>query len=95
MTTPFPPKPLSQMTIKELARQLSPDALNCLAEIAMDSSEPATARVAAATAILDRALGRPVQEVITNAPEPAPPAPSPVISIEEFRRIAREVAREV
>ena len=94
MTT-FPQKPFSQMSIKELARQMSPDALECLREIALDSSEPATARVAAASAILDRALGKPAQEIVTNAPAPAAPTTSPVISIEEYRRIAREVAREV
>lgn len=45
-------------TLKELARQYTPDALKTLAQI-MVSGESEAARVSAANAILDRGYGKP------------------------------------
>ena len=48
--------------IEALARQHAPQAMEALVKIAM-SGKTDSARVAAATAILDRAFGRPAQTV--------------------------------
>ena len=45
--------------IKDLARAHTADAMLALASIAVDLSAPASARVAAAEALLNRAWGRP------------------------------------
>jgi hypothetical protein len=48
--------------IRELARKMGPDALATLQKIAADENAPANARVAAASALLDRGYGRPAQD---------------------------------
>ena len=45
--------------IKDLARAHTADAIEALASIAVDLSAPASARVAASEALLNRAWGRP------------------------------------
>ena len=49
--------------ISELAREWAEDAVGALATIMQDGAAPAAARVSAATAILDRGFGRPVQGI--------------------------------
>lgn len=49
--------------IKALARDKADAALDTLVQIAGDKAAPAAARVAAATAILDRGYGKPAQMV--------------------------------
>lgn len=49
--------------IRELARAHTADALGTLISIAKDPKKPAAARVAAASAILDRGYGRPAQPI--------------------------------
>jgi CRP-like cAMP-binding protein len=48
--------------IRDLARAKGPAALEILMAIAEDADKPAAARVAAATALLDRGYGRPAQD---------------------------------
>lgn len=47
--------------VKDLARQFTELSVNTLAEICRKKKAPAAARVMAATALLDRAWGKPVQ----------------------------------
>jgi hypothetical protein len=49
-----------------MARALTPEAIQALGEIMRDKSAPAAARVSPATAILDRAYGKPAQTVHAN-----------------------------
>ena len=59
-------RPVVMAEVKELARSHTADAIDTLAEIMRDEDEPAAARVAAASAILDRGYGKPVQEINAN-----------------------------
>lgn len=49
--------------VRELARAHTEDALNTLVTIAEDVTAPQSARVSAATALLDRGWGKPSQPV--------------------------------
>jgi hypothetical protein len=49
--------------IKEMARALSADALKALGAIVKDKKAPHSARVSAATALLDRGYGKPTQHI--------------------------------
>lgn len=57
------PKELKE--IQELARKSAPAAIRALAKIA-EKGESEAARVSAATALLDRAYGKPVQQIDAN-----------------------------
>lgn len=48
--------------VQDLANGYSKMAINTLAEIAKDKENPASTRVSAANAILDRSIGKPKQE---------------------------------
>jgi hypothetical protein len=54
-------------TIREAAQEYTDDALKVLAEVMNDHDQPALARIAAATAILDRGHGRPAQAIEVDA----------------------------
>lgn len=60
-------RPKEVAEVRELARTYTPQALETLKEIMSDKNAPPAARVSAANAILDRAYGRPSQEVALNA----------------------------
>lgn len=49
--------------VKEIAREYTQSALQTLASIMQGEEQPASARVAAANALLDRAYGKPSQAV--------------------------------
>ncbi len=49
--------------LRDLAREHTPTALRALIEVAGSRSAPESARVAAATAILDRGYGKPLQQI--------------------------------
>lgn len=49
--------------VKKLARQWAPQAIETLATIMQDSGATPSARVAAATTLLDRGFGKPLQQV--------------------------------
>ena len=53
--------------VKVAARELTPDAMDTLKEVMNDPRAPAAARVSAATAVLDRAFGRPPQTIQAEA----------------------------
>lgn len=55
------PKELAH--VKELARAQTENAIKTLIEIASGGDQPAPARVAAATALLDRGWGKPTQMI--------------------------------
>lgn len=52
--------------VRDLARAHTEDAIRTLVEIKGDKSQPAPARVAAATALLDRAWGKPTTNIGTE-----------------------------
>ena len=58
-----------KLNLSELAREYTNDALDTLVEV-MQSSQSDSARIAAATAILDRGYGRPTKtaSIEVNAP---------------------------
>lgn len=62
-------RPKSDHQITELARKHTDLALNTLAEIAGDKKATHSARVAAATALLDRGWGKPRQALEHSGPE--------------------------
>lgn len=57
------------MTAREYASTYVTDAIDVHAEIMKDSEAPPAARVSAANAILDRAIGRAVQSVELSGPD--------------------------
>jgi hypothetical protein len=56
-------RPKERADVKELARSHAVAAIEVLAKIMHDDMAKHSARVSAATQLLDRALGKPVQEV--------------------------------
>ncbi len=58
--------------VKALAGNYTAQALETLAEIMQDGTAPHSARVAAANALLDRAVGKPRQEIEHAGSEPEP-----------------------
>jgi hypothetical protein len=56
----------------EAAQVFTRSAVATLASIMRDKSQPAAARVSAATAILDRGHGKPKQAIIGGGPEDPP-----------------------
>ena len=71
MGRPFPPgtsgnpsgRPKAVVAVQELAKEHTLDAIKALADVCRDEKAPPSARVAASTALLDRAWGRPSQAV--------------------------------
>ena len=55
--------------IKELAQSYSKDMLKVLKKLVLDHKTPATARVTAAIAVLDRGFGKPGQQIDLNSTE--------------------------
>ena len=53
------------MDISQTARELAPEAMSVLHEVATDGGAKGSERVAAANSILDRAYGKPVQATIS------------------------------
>ena len=63
--------------VRALARQLTANALNALAEIMEDEEAPAAARIAAAKELLDRGWGK-APAALLVAPIERPPEPAEV-----------------
>jgi len=61
-------------TLAEMAAEYTPEALLTLAEIMQDETATATARVAAANSLLDRAHGKPLQMVADIPKDQVPEA---------------------
>jgi hypothetical protein len=89
--------------VQDLARQHTPAAINTLVEICGNKKAHPSARVAAATAILDRGWGRPMQQVHVEASQSALPAELAALSPEQkraagemiLRRLAEENAKTI
>jgi len=79
--------------VQDLARQHTPEAIATLVEICGDKVAPPSARVAAATAILDRGWGRPMQQVHVEAQTSVLPAELAALSPEDKRRAAEIIMR--
>lgn len=60
-------RPKESYRISDLAKEHTEEALTTLVEIVRDKKAPHSARVHAATALLDRAWGKPVQSINLDA----------------------------
>lgn len=81
--------------LSDLARQHTPMAISTLVEIASNKALSPAARVTAATALLDRAHGRPVQSVEHSGPNGTPMQhATTALTAQEFEERARRVAQE-
>lgn len=78
--------------LRDLAREHTAEALATLVEVMKDGAAPHAARTAAATAILDRAFGRPAQEVALQADVSVEVEERPVDPIDMARRVAFSMA---
>lgn len=58
--------------LAEMAKDYGDGALSTLAQIMADTQQPASARVSAANALLDRGYGKPVQGVHVSDPSGGP-----------------------
>lgn len=58
--------------LAEMAKDYGDAALSTLSEIMADNQQPASARVSAANALLDRGYGKPVQGVRVSDPNGGP-----------------------
>ncbi len=56
-----------EQSIIDLAREKTVECIDILAQIAKDGGNTASARIAAATALIDRGWGRPTTMTITDA----------------------------
>ena len=86
----------AKRALAEMAQEHAEAAMRTLASIHADPETPAAARVSAATAILDRAYGRPPQSLdLTSSDGSMTPKPK---ADREFRdttaRLARELGRQ-
>ena len=60
------PRTISLKEVRELAAERAPGAIEVLWEICKDEKQPGVTRVQAANALLDRGLGKPMQNVTTR-----------------------------
>lgn len=72
--------------IRDLAREHAGSAIAALASITRSAKAPAAARVAAASALLDRGFGRPMQHVATHK------SPLEELSADELQRLVESLA---
>jgi hypothetical protein len=59
----------SSADLREAAQKYTTDALQVLVDVMKDNTQTATARIAAATAILDRGHGKPSQHTEITTPD--------------------------
>src|SRR3990167_3259194 len=64
-------RPRAEIHVRDMARKHTAEALKTLVEVMRDKQAPATARLGAAQALIDRAWGRPAQ-IIGGDPDGAP-----------------------
>jgi len=82
-------RPKDTENLRELARARTAEAVETLDAIMKNKRAPASARVSAACALLDRGFGKPVQALVGKEGEPPLiPTPVPLTSIELARELA-------
>ncbi|WP_347268069.1 hypothetical protein [Paracoccus sp. (in: a-proteobacteria)] len=69
----------AKATLSELAQGHTESALATLAEIMADATQTGSARIAAATALLDRGYGRPRQTTELTGPDGGPLTEAPTL----------------
>jgi len=79
--------------IRSLARSHTETAINTLAGIMRQKKAPASARVAAASALLDRGWGKPIQGMEMSGPEGGPIPTIQFTDKERARALASFVAK--
>jgi hypothetical protein len=94
-------RPKALMEVIELARSHTREAISALADIVRNGDAPPSAQVAAATALLDRGWGKPVQPSELSGPGGTPlqtyvvRMPTPVESVRQWMdTYAPEAARD-
>jgi len=68
--------------ISERAKEYTDEALQALADILKSQNAPAAAKVSAATALLDRGYGKPVQSTELSGPDGGPVQTDGTISVQ-------------
>jgi hypothetical protein len=76
-------RPKALQEVEEAARRHTPEAIRALASIANNEKAPPAARVSAAVALLDRAWGRPRQDMRVER------------AVDEFDRMTDEQLRDL
>lgn len=61
-------RPVVPAELKKYARSVALDMLQVQVDIAMNPCEPAASRITATVAVLDRAYGKPVQQIEAGGP---------------------------
>ena len=82
-------------TLREKAAEHADDVLAVLVEVATDPSQPAAARVNAASAVLDRAFGRPSVSLEVEQKSAATPDTAALIALSEAMDRSREERRAI
>lgn len=72
----------ARATISERAKEYTDEALQALADILKSQNAPAAAKVSAATALLDRGYGKPVQSTELSGPDGGPVQTDGTISVQ-------------
>ena len=84
-------RPKADKPIRDAAREHADEAIKALVGVLKDTEAPASAKVAAATALLDRAYGRPTQ---TTELTGADGGPLKLMTWADTLKEAAEVARQ-
>jgi hypothetical protein len=79
--------------VEELARSYGVDAIKTLASIMRSQKAPASARSAAAQAVLDRGFGRPLQSLRHGGDENAPPLKLETLSDRQLEVLIKRLQR--
>lgn len=72
----------SKARLSDIAKNLSEEALEVLAEV-MRNGQTDSAKIAAATAILDRGYGKPTKEVVASIPNIQMPTKIQLVPFED------------
>src|SRR5262249_47391228 len=87
-----PKTTLELIALRDLARKHTPAALNAIVAVMGDIKAPASARVAAASELLDRGWGRPTAALEHSGPDGGPIVLTPVDWDEVYRRVTGQEA---
>ncbi len=80
-------RPRGAGRLRDLAREKTEEALSTLLSVMTDEKSPASARVAAACAVLDRGYGRPIQATEISGKDGGPIEFDDLTDLELVRRI--------
>jgi hypothetical protein len=81
-------------SVRDVAKEYTPDAIATLVEVMQDKMAPSAARVSAANSILDRAHGKAPQAIEHTGPNGGP-VQNVNMTADEFEERARRVVQEI